>query len=455
MLRRFLSILCIILILGTSLVVGASAAVPLVTTLYEPENAVVNNFYYEYLALFSDTSGFLIQFRYLSVLSLNVFLDTNGIRFMFTNFLPVDYQASVIVRDATSGRLLGEKAVYVPANSNHTFLLSSLVNVSFSDFHFYQTFPDSHFDLDYNSSYFAANSINWLPRSESGYLLSVLPEPITDHSNAFIVFQSNGGTAYLLACNWTLTDDALDMLDIQLYVDSAGNYSLRVFNTSSASISFMWSLYDVSNGFYYDSGLVSIPANNLSYTTVTLGMNFVSYPNVKTYGISLLNEFSFPVNQPVILWNYDRLNAEAIAAQTLLILNQLYAINRSLGDIEDVLIRELMDLNYTLEQIYDILDRVYNSEPDTFVQPSSDAIQDYINDESAVYDVLPTNMIGNIDSALSDGAAVFDGNGAFSLIRSIMQGIAFNQPKFNGFILFSLAIGIAVLILGRRLNTVA
>lgn len=222
-------------------------------------------------------------------------------------------------------------------------------------------------------------------------------------------------------------------------MNSVGNYELLVWNKGDSNFHFdvFINVFDVSNGYYVSSQVISVYGNLFYPTSVNLNLSYVNFPNVKVYGLTFMNPNQYAVSLPSILWNFDRVNTEAIASGTLLLLNQLYAINRTLGDIEDILTLELMDLNFTLVQIYDILDRVYNSEPETFEQPTSDSLNDYLSDESQVYDVLPTNMVGNIDDVFGSGGDVFDGNGAFALIRGLMQGLVFDSPKLSAFVFFS------------------
>lgn len=133
MLRRFLSILCVIILLGTSLAVGASAAVSISTTIYQPTNTSFNNYYLEYFAIFNDTKGYLISFNYFSLLKLDVTLNDNSLDFSFYNQFPATYNAQIVVRDISSGSLLSSLDIEVNSNSTYNTDLYTILgsNASF------------------------------------------------------------------------------------------------------------------------------------------------------------------------------------------------------------------------------------------------------------------------------------------------------------------------------------
>ena len=210
MLRRMISILCVIFILGTSLAVGASAAVSLETSIYRPENYYSSDINLEYIAFFDDDSGYLISFSYSPELFLDIVIESNNFQFVFTNFDFGDLQATVTARNVLNGNLLTSSTITVPGEGNKTVLFSSFISdkelLPFSDLKYYETFPDHKYALDFNTIKFSQNSINWSEPVSDGYLLSVLPEPVSDNSNYYIVFQTAGGSAKLLSFSWSLSD---------------------------------------------------------------------------------------------------------------------------------------------------------------------------------------------------------------------------------------------------------
>ena len=78
---------------------------------------------------------------------------------------------------------------------------------------------------------------------------------------------------------------------------------------------------------------------------------------------------------------------------------------------------------------------------------------DYQAAEDEAFDAAGVgDLDSNIDSAFKDANSVFSNNNAYAFISGSMGDILFYNVKISGLIVFSLAMGLCVLILGRKVN---
>lgn len=79
--------------------------------------------------------------------------------------------------------------------------------------------------------------------------------------------------------------------------------------------------------------------------------------------------------------------------------------------------------------------------------PNVGKVDDLIEAESTFVKDHSSDLQNKFDTALN----VFDNNGAFAFISNSMQDMVLSHPVLNGVIVFSLAIGLCVLIIGKKL----
>ena len=78
--------------------------------------------------------------------------------------------------------------------------------------------------------------------------------------------------------------------------------------------------------------------------------------------------------------------------------------------------------------------------------PNAGKVDDLIEAESSFVKNHSAELQNQFDTALN----IFDNNGAFAFISNSMQDLVLSNPVLNGVIIFSLAIGLCVLILGKK-----
>ncbi len=79
---------------------------------------------------------------------------------------------------------------------------------------------------------------------------------------------------------------------------------------------------------------------------------------------------------------------------------------------------------------------------------------DYQAAEDEAFDAAGVgDLDSNIDSAFKDANSVFSNNNAYAFISGSMEQIVFGNVKISGLVIFSLAMGLCVLVLGRKLNS--
>lgn len=79
---------------------------------------------------------------------------------------------------------------------------------------------------------------------------------------------------------------------------------------------------------------------------------------------------------------------------------------------------------------------------------NQDEINNVLQNEAA----LNKDFSGDLNQQFDIAGNIFEGNSSFSFISNLFQDLILSVPQLNSLIIFSLAIGLCVLILGRRLN---
>lgn len=330
---------------------------------------------------------------------------------------------------------------------------SSDINVTYS-------FSGSR-ELAYDLFYFSATNdgINFI---------SVLPEPVSDLYNSYVLIANE------LNCFLVCISSASPILnDIPIRFVADDRWLFQFVNTGNdTSATFLITVFDATSGRYVTMSEVSVAANKIQEWGFTNSYaDPISYPYCTTYGCMLDNTvYDYPISRVPITFNYngstDSLLMLIYSSIILFhrdisqeLVNSLTQIISDFGLSNSFLsdLKSLLTDNVVLTQdIYDLLLDLISPEAEdipTFQEVPSSSLDDFQDSESKVYDVIGTDFASEADSILN-----FDSNSnqlnsnAFGFIKGILEGTVFYHNKLNSLIVFCLAMGIAVLILGRRLN---
>lgn len=131
---------------------------------------------------------------------------------------------------------------------------------------------------------------------------------------------------------------------------------------------------------------------------------------------------------------------------------EIWAINESLESI-DVRLRSFYIRNHEdLLRIEGILTDIYNllnEEAPTIAAPEQEGqINDYVEAESALNKDYSSDLKSQFDVA----GGIFDNNGAFSFLSTTFDSMILGDSNISSLIIFALAIGLCVLVLGRKIN---
>lgn len=106
---------------------------------------------------------------------------------------------------------------------------------------------------------------------------------------------------------------------------------------------------------------------------------------------------------------------------------------------------DLVRIEGVLSDIYDLL----NEEASTIAAPEQDSqINDYVDAESA----LNQDYSSDLENQFEAAGGIFDNNGAFSFLATTFDNMLLADSNINSLIIFALAIGLCVLVLGRKIN---
>lgn len=127
------------------------------------------------------------------------------------------------------------------------------------------------------------------------------------------------------------------------------------------------------------------------------------------------------------------------------IILQLNNINTRLQSFQNQNHTDLVNIYATLTQIYDLLAQEQETQPP--IEQESQ-IQDFIQAEGE----LNKDFSGDLQNQFNIAGNVFQDNSAYSFITNLMQSLVLSNVKINSLLIYALAIGLCVLVLGRKLN---
>lgn len=284
-------------------------------------------------------------------------------------------------------------------------------------------------------------SFTFLSHAASKYYSS-LPEPI-NFSNCPCLVYDNGSTPYIVTFNFSRisTDDVF----IEVYQSSAGTIGFRAYNYSNVGYDITLSRYNALNGSYVDG--IKKTVNSLDSVVLD---NYFSCTSLTPY--DCLTSLHLPLVS--IAWS-DSVDPNTYSSW----LQNIYIRQGNiLQDLE--IFYNAFDTfkqvnHYDLTQIYSILSDIYDllSEDSDLTTAPVDDFSDSVQDYNSVEDQLMVDYQADVDLQFQNSNQVFTGNNAFSLISTTFTDLFVNgNLKLNALILFSLSLGLGVLILGRKLN---
>lgn len=112
--------------------------------------------------------------------------------------------------------------------------------------------------------------------------------------------------------------------------------------------------------------------------------------------------------------------------------------------------QDLDDLGTRIGDYFNSLFDILTGQGDSYDPPDEEgsAIDEYVRAE----DELNKDYSGDLQAQFDVAGDIFSGNSAYSFVSDLFQELLLDNLNINSLILFSLAIGLCVLILGRRLN---
>lgn len=130
-------------------------------------------------------------------------------------------------------------------------------------------------------------------------------------------------------------------------------------------------------------------------------------------------------------------------------------IRTALSSLFDSLTSSISGFFTNLENKLSSLFSVFTEEQTTYAPIDEGELpSDYQAAEDEAFDAAGVgDLDSNIDSAFKDANSVFSNNNAYAFISGSMEQIVFGNIKISGLVIFSLAMGLCVLVLGRRLNS--
>ncbi len=346
--------------------------------------------------------------------------------------LPFSLCANAVQADAFFG-MLGASSYYYKENSvvtekyyNYDTYLDTDISLgsdlkllwNYSDADFFITalnftffFPDDSYIID-NSYRLSFNTPHFL-RSDSNYFYGYI---FDDESNGVIVnqfFQSP-------------EDFYVDATPYPVVLNNDFINSLKSINSTYLPYRSKNGRTDLNTPFSWDISFSSnfTPINNSFTVLIYFFMNDNktlnnNYPYLELTDISL---------EPIGTTKYkyaDKEYQENVLAASQSLIDSINEVNGSLNNIASKLFENGVE--------YDPV-------------PNAGKVNDLINAESS----FVKNHSAELDNQFNAALNIFDNNQAFAFISSTMDDLVLNNPLLNGVVIFSLAIGLCVLILGKK-----
>lgn len=291
---------------------------------------------------------------------------------------------------------------------------------------------------------------------------SDLPEPVpTGNVKYFVVSINDAVSLYMISSPYQDIDVSASIVSNKLTITA-------ISRALDASTDVYMTAYNVYNGSLRTNSFKMPVGAVHGYFVYTFG-NFPTNSNTllfSSYGVSLESGFNLqPCN---IVWN-ESPDPSVYTSKLTQIYNKLNEIDQNTDNVEEILSTieselELLNLlfleyaeqNHTdLELIYLMISNIYSllTEEQTTRAPAipgedKTQVEEIMSNEAA----LNKDYSSDLNNQFNVAGNIFEGNDAFSFISNLFSEMILSFPALNTLIIFSLALGLCVLILGRRLN---
>lgn len=310
---------------------------------------------------------------------------------------------------------------------------------------------------------------------------SALPEPVPTDNVKYFVFQSSGTPVLYCISSLAPLNVTLQVVDgyfrIVCFTDIDDSYGVSsnayrcAYNIYSGSC--ISKSTEITSGIYvfgnfpvasYTVRVTSYGCNigeGFNLPAVNVAWNDTTDPDTYTDWLSdiysKLGEIDTntdgiesaldDINSELTLF-YNLFNAyqSQILDDTSSIISQLDSLNSLLDAFANQNHIDLAAILSMVTQIYDLLNR--ESETRAPAIENQDEVDNVIQNEAA----LNKDFSGDLNDQFNVAGNIFESNSAFSFISNLFSDIILSVPQLNSLVIFSLAIGLCVLILGRRLN---
>lgn len=439
------------------------SAVSLNTGMFEPYTFVdSNNVLHQYFWVNNASQGLFIEVVSPSV---NIILNSNDISIRFVNNSSFTRNCRITIYKLSNGLPLFSYYEDVPSNSNSGYFNvfdDVLYGINQNDIDFIKSTYLSSTSFSYlgeSSSTFTISSnssisydsipVVFTERTKDGIVLSNLSQPVADNYNSYFVLTRNT-YGYLYQITWFPPDLTSDY-SLRLYCDSTGKFHIEFPRFSEVGYDAHINVFDLSSGNFITSNFIQVSAGATFYRVGLSNLTAFTISDLITYGIAFDNQSEYDFGYARVAWSTDLQQTTTLTLALNLIRSQLISVNREMEVISDLLNSFYIQNSMTLDSIYDLLyEYLKPDEVPTFVEPTTESLQNFLDSESKVFDSIDPDYYDKSVS-LFDNNNITNGT-TFQLLRSIMNTLIFNNNKLSSLVIFSLTIGLAVLILGRKLN---
>lgn len=289
------------------------------------------------------------------------------------------------------------------------------------------------------------------------------PEPVPYASTSYFVltYDIESRMNYLIMFSPMSSTDV--HISFTASVKSDGYWEFKAYPFTDDHPEITVSYFSLFDGSYIGSRVISYNSSTFCYTFST-GWD---HPSFQSFGVGLdssVTQSGKYLSQ--IAWN-DATDPSTYTTWLNQIYSKLGEIDLNTDGIESQLssISSQLTLFYNLFNSYQMqqhtdLVNLYNKVIDIYnvLSEESETRAPAIENESEVQNVLQNeaalnkDFSGDLNQQFDVAGNIFEGNSAFSFISNLFQDLVLSVSQLNSLIIFSLAIGLCVLILGRRLN---
>lgn len=289
-----------------------------------------------------------------------------------------------------------------------------------------------------------------------------IPRPVPTFNTKFVLVQNETQTEsylYMISIPGIITQDVF----FQANPTSWSNIDINCISAHGLSFSvsvIKFNLY----GHFVSHTIIDIPSDLDASPVLSLSLPDAVF--IDFFDIPVLDNGMFWQHIPSVAWN-DATDPDVYTTWLNSINSTLNEIDSNTDNIEDLLSSINLELDLfnnvfnsykseqhsDLQNIYSKLDEIYqllNEEESTRAPAieNESEVQNVLQDEAA----LNKDFSGDLNQQFNVAGNIFESSSAFSFISNLFQELVLDVPALNSLVIFSLAIGLCVLILGRRLN---